>query len=143
MVETFRRDGADVDRDTRVMLVVGPPGAGKSTYVADHAADGDLIVDYDVIAQAFGVRESHSVHLSQAATVARNAVLDQLRRGRLDVATAWVVSANPAAETLFVYDEVVVVDPGRDEVLRRCRAAGRPSRWFPLVDDWYRKRGAG
>jgi len=32
-----------------VVLVCGPPCAGKTTYVAEHASRSDLIVDYDVI----------------------------------------------------------------------------------------------
>lgn len=35
-------------------VICGPPCSGKSTYVREHAEDGDLLVDYDVIAQAFG-----------------------------------------------------------------------------------------
>lgn len=124
---------------TWIVLVVGPPGAGKSTWVSERAAPADLVVDYDTIAQALGSQQTHD-HESDVAKVARGAVLTKLRRGELDVPRAWVVSANPEAERLFPHHEVVVVDPGREEVLRRCREAGRPERWVGLVEDWYRRR---
>lgn len=139
MMDVFARDGVDVSRPP-VVLVVGPPGAGKSTFVQDARGEGDVVVDYDLIAEAFGHRP-HTTSLFDAAEVARNAVLTALRKGTIDTPRAWVVSSNPLAETLFSYDEVVLIDPGRDEVLARCRKSGRPSAWFGLVDGWYRKRG--
>ena len=36
----------------RVVLVTGPPCAGKSTYARDHAAPGDLILDQDKLGPA-------------------------------------------------------------------------------------------
>ena len=125
---------------TRIVLVVGPPGAGKSTLVGDQAGSSDVVVDYDVIAEAFGTK-GHKAGKSSAATKARGAVLTALRRGELDAPRAWIVSANPDAESMFPHHEVVVVDPGEDEVLRRCREAGRPAKWQTLAADWYRKRG--
>lgn len=124
---------------TWIVLVVGPPGAGKSTWVRDRAAPSDLVVDYDLLAEALGSQVSHG-HESDVARIARGAVLNQLRRGELDAPRAWVVSANPEAELIFPHHEVVVIDPGRGEVLRRCEEAGRPDEWVGLVDDWYRRR---
>lgn len=127
----------------RLVLVVGPPGAGKSTLVRERAGPDDVVVDYDVIAEALGQRVSHSSVPSDAAKAARGAVLNKLRRGEIDAPRAWIVSANPVAESLFPFHEVVVVDPGRDVVLSRVEGAGRPAGWVGLVDDWYRRRVSG
>jgi len=126
--------------DTVVMLVVGPPGAGKSTYVREQASPRDVVVDYDRIAQALGSPVTHGHANHEAVMAARGAVLRRLRRGELDAPRAWIVSSNPAAEEMFPHHELVVIDPGEDEVLRRCDEAGRPSRWSGLVRDWYAKR---
>lgn len=127
--------------DTRIVLVVGPPGAGKSTLVAEQAGPRDVVVDYDLLAEALGSRQ-HGSGKSDAATKARGAVLTALRRGELDAPKAWIVSANPNAERMFPHHEVVQVDPGEDEALRRCRSAGRPVKWQGMVSDWYRNRGS-
>ena len=126
---------------THIVLVVGAPGAGKSTLVAEQAGPDDVVVDYDVIAEAFG-SQGHKAGKSSAATKARGAVLTALRRGEIDAPKAWIVSANPDAESMFPHHSVEVVDPGEDEVLRRCRSAGRPAKWQGMVADWYRKRGS-
>jgi hypothetical protein len=124
---------------TRIVLVVGPPGSGKSTLVSERAGPSDVVVDYDLLAEALGGGQ-HGSGKSEAATKARGAVLTALRRGELDAPRAWIVSANPKAESMFPHHEVEVVDPGRVEVLRRCREAGRPGEWAGLVDDWYSAR---
>lgn len=127
---------------TRVVLVVGPPGAGKSSHVAEHAGAQDLVIDYDVLAEALG-GNGHGAGNHEVTSAARNAVLRRLQRGEVDAPVAWIVSANPRAEEMFPHHEVVTVDPGRDEVLRRCDEAGRPGRWRRLVDDWYAARRVG
>jgi hypothetical protein len=127
---------------TRITLVMGPPGAGKTTYVEVHKHDGDLVVDYDRIAEALGseVSHDHGDEIHGAVMAARNAVLNSLRQGKTDARHAWIISANPNAEAVFPHHSTVVVDPGIDEVLARVHAAGRPDRWIDLVHDWYAQR---
>jgi len=141
MLDTFARDGMwdDVGGGTYVVLVVGPPGAGKSTWVEQHRRDGDVVIDYDRLAVATG-GTGHSDRVWEPARVARAALLDAVRKGRLGACRVWLVSANPAAEAVFPHNDVVLVDPGYDVVLERCREADRPSSWFGLVSDWYRRR---
>lgn len=144
-----RRAARQKDRDgwrrssARIVLVVGPVGAGKSTYVRERAGQRDVVVDYDSISQAFGAPLSRGVvQRHDVTSVARDAVLYRVRRGEVAADTVWLVSSNPDAESLFPFHEVVVVDPGRDEVLRRC-GGQRPASFLRLVDAWYaRRRGA-
>ena len=79
--------------------------------------------------------------LHQATMSARNALLKAVREGKTGVAQVWIISANPDAESIFPYHQVVVVDPGVEVVKARVREAGRPVSWFQLVDQWYRGRG--
>lgn len=151
MEQTFARDRADgIDigqfeqgwqqADTRVTLVCGPPGGGKSTYVQDNAGPSDVIVDYDRLVAAVHVGPSHRPHISEAAAAVRSVLLNRVRAGRFAAPQVWVVSANPNAELLFPHHHRVLCDPGRDVAVERCRAAGRPAAWLVAVDDWYRNR---
>lgn len=127
---------------TRITLVHGPPGAGKTTYVEQNAQPNDLIVDFDLLAEAMGSGRSHdhdSAH-SRAAGAARNAMLKQLQRGQTGAARAWIVSANARADTMFPHHTANLIDPGIDEVKRRAQAAGRPAKWLALIDAWYLER---
>lgn len=130
----------------RVVLVVGPPAAGKSTWVRANAAEGDTVVDFDAIAGELG---SPSPHDHPSGVVSR-AVKEQARResqvARMSRGTAYVIRAEPdpakrdaLAEQLRA-TEVQVVDPGEDVVMARLHA--RPARSRQAADDWYRHKNS-
>jgi hypothetical protein len=122
--------------------VIGPPGAGKSSMVQELAGLDDVVVDYDHLSQALGPSLPRGADARHDVTMAaRNAVLTKIRRGEVAAATIWIVSTNPRAESMFPHHEVELVDPGRDEVLRRAAKAGRPASFTAVVDDWYSARG--
>lgn len=126
---------------TNITLVIGPPGAGKSTYVQTHARPGDLIVDYDALAASLGGNpHSHGDQLHSVVNAARNSILRTLRKGQAGVDRAWIISANPEAETRFPWHQVVVIDPGQEQVRTQAEAAGRPPSFQRLIDDWYQRR---
>jgi AAA domain-containing protein len=81
----------------KVTLVCGPPCAGKTTWVADHAKPGDTVLDIDVLAKLCGSNREH-VHEGRHYRAAQ-AEFDQL----CDVvfastATAWVIRGAPEAD---------------------------------------------
>lgn len=117
---------------SRIALVTGPPLAGKSAYIREHAGPQDLVVDYDALAGALGTGNSDEVR------AARNAILRRIRRGETRAPRIWISSADPKAETIYPYHEVILVDPGREKVLER--AAGRPPIYRRLIEDWYAHR---
>ncbi len=130
---------------TRIVLVTGPPAAGKTTWVGDNKGPNDLVVDYDQLAGAIGgtsnpTHDAPNNPLHEPTLDARNAILRGLRQGKYNMGRAWIISANPKAEEMFPYHRVVVIDPGKDEVMRRLDAAGRPLRYRQLVADWYATR---
>jgi len=47
-------------KKAQVIIVTGAPGSGKTTYVREHMADGDLVWDWDEIMHAITNRPSHS-----------------------------------------------------------------------------------
>jgi len=137
------RDDQWMHAPTHITLVMGPPAAGKSTYVLEHARPGDLIVDYDAIATSLGASShAYGQALHPAVNAARNAILRQLRRGETGAARAWILSANPEAERRFPFHELVMVDPGIDRVLANARGAGRPRDYIDAIHKWYEARQA-
>lgn len=114
-----------------VTVVCGPPAAGKSTYVATHAAPGDLVIDLDEIVQDLTGTHGHQLEAApiDRALWERNrrlAALERAASGR-----AWfIVSAATQRERDFwaskLAARVVLLNPGERECIRR--ASGRTGR---------------
>ena len=124
----------------RVVLVMGPGCAGKSTYVLEHSGSDDAVIDFDWIAQSmFGSPDSHdhTEHVRAQTVQEWSRLLDLVRRGELDAPTIWITSANPRATELFPYHELVVLDPGEAVALERAEAEGRPPEWATFIAEWY------
>lgn len=128
-------------------VVTGPPCAGKTTYVREHRASGDVVVDLDAIAAAFGYPDAQiqwgATHLAvDAARMARAHVIAALLSGRLQ-ATAWVIDTDPPGSARAQYERAeattVRLDPGRSVCLER--AAARPQGTVAGIEAWYAKHG--
>lgn len=78
-----------------VMLVTGPPCGGKSTYVDEHAGEGDLIVCLDLLARAAGspFEHDHNPAHFDAARARWSELLDEVAAD--DDAHAWVIRCAP------------------------------------------------
>ena len=138
-------------------VVCGPPGAGKSTYVAKLASLTDAVVCLDTIIAATyrakaGMRPSASVTPSDIADAlrVRNDALGFLMRKEAErtVASAWLIASEPLAEHRLWWANVtgarvVVLATPADECKRRVRAdafAGdvRGDKAIGAIDDWWR-----
>jgi hypothetical protein len=127
-----------------VKVVIGPPAAGKTTYVTDHATAHDVVIDLDALARALmpiqlETTHVYPVHVRHVAIGARKAAIDRATRLRERV-TVWIIQALPTPDDLTNYRslgwQVITCDPGRDVVLERCRRL-RPDYIMPAVDRWY------
>ena len=85
---------------TRIVLVVG---ADASRYVAGHILPGDLVLDYNTLAESLG----------DAAKAAYDSVITRIRRGEVKAPTAYIISRNPEAKCIFPYHEIVGEEPAR------------------------------
>lgn len=136
----------------RLLVVTGPPCAGKSSHVDEHRAPGDLVVDLDRIAGALGHEGDHldwadpsGVH-QLVARIARAAVVKALLTGALHVpAAAWVIETSPQRWQLAAYRrrgaEFIHLDPGREVCHERATADSRPKSTHAEIDAWYDANG--
>ncbi|MFI0484876.1 AAA family ATPase [Actinomadura sp. 9N215] len=125
---------------TVLTIVTGPPCAGKTTHVRTHAKPGDIVVDYDQIAQALGSPDTHD-HPAPIAYVAKaarqtaiRAAIGCHRRG----STVWIIDTAPSPHRQHQYAKagakVITLTAPADELHRR--AQDRPEAWHALIDQW-------
>lgn len=131
---------APAPTEPETILVAGPPCAGKTSYVTDHATPGDLIVDFDQIIQALGSPDSHGhpEHLKPFVWDAVDAIVARLQSGRHETPRSWFIKCD-LDRTLAdrIGARIVVLETPADECKRRAETTGRPDRWGDLIDDWW------
>lgn len=82
-----------------VTIVCGPPASGKTHYVREHKADGDLVIDLDQIASTLGAPELHGWDRDTwlaPAMYMRNDMLGALSKYR-HYNRAWLIVSAPRA----------------------------------------------
>jgi predicted kinase len=110
-----------------VVLVTGPPCAGKTSYVRQHAQPGDLVLDRDALRGERQMRDG----LHRVA---------EMRDGQ-----AWVIRCLPdpaerAALAREIHaDEVLVLLPPREQLSIRARARPYAAGEFAAIDRWLRR----
>lgn len=129
-----------------LVVVIGPPCSGKSTWVLERAKANDVVIDADRIAVALAASNAnshgHTGSVDKAASVARNAViaemLDQHHYRRVNV---YIIHTCPSAGARSAYlhhdAEIVTLDPGRAVIEERVRET-RPEGSMHGVEKWYK-----
>lgn len=127
----------------RVVLVCGPPAAGKTTWVAERAAPGDRVVDLDAICRRLGSPDgfNHPEHVRAQARRVRTA--EETLVARMNAGTAWVIRTMPDPERRARHaaalgaTEVVVL--ATDAATAKARAVDddRPAWTAGVIDRWW------
>lgn len=134
-------------RQTQVTIVYGPPGAGKTSYVKEHARRGDLIIDFDALYAALSGLDWYDkpTALMPFVCEARDAVINRLHRNS-EVQHAWLITSEPkankrAALQVQLKAKLVFIETDPQECLRRITADPRrdAEHWQKIINDWYHK----
>lgn len=132
-----------------ITVVVGPPCSGKSTFVTEHATEGDVVVDFDKLAAAFGSSTAHDAPyaIRSVTHAAREAAIDRILDG-ID-SDAWIIHSSPTPDWMNRYEtaggHIETLDPGIDVCLTRASEDGRPQWTEDAINRWYasEKRAGG
>jgi hypothetical protein len=123
-------------------VITGPPCSGKTSYLRQHAQPGDIVIDFDVLAQALGSPDTHEHPdpIRYVTTVARRAAVDAAVRQHVTKgAVVWIVDSSPGERRTQLYEDAgaewVTLSVDRDELHRRAHAE-RPKRWHKIIDEW-------
>ena len=137
-----------VEFDTPVVVVCGPPGSGKSTYIADRRRWGEVVVDYDHILAALSGLPAHErpASVRPFADAARAAVLNVVRTA--EVPRVWIVATAATRALRDAYRQrfdatVVVLETDATACAARVASDGTrgPAEAKALreaVDRWWR-----
>ena len=127
----------------KIVPIMGPPCAGKTTTARELLEPGDVIVDLDALAHALGYPAEHIDHDEPphaAVTLAwraRASILKALTQER----------RHPAATALVIATDGIIglhsmrVDPGPDVCHQRADTDGRPASTHAQIDAWYTRHG--
>lgn len=123
------------------VIVYGPPCAGKTTWVRQHARRNDLVVDHDLIAQRLGSPSTHH-HPRELRAQAEHHVrrlLLEIEHGQHD--RWWVVRtlANPADRAPLaarLAGRAHLILPPRSVLYARADQRPRPRQTRYVIDQW-------
>lgn len=128
-------------------IVCGPPASGKTTYVEERRAAGDLVICLDTIRAELqpgwqpwsGIENKE---LTGRALRYRNHLLGALARPVSGREAWFIVSAPEEGQRQWWREQlggdVVLLDPGAEECAQRAIERGTP-RALGEIEDWYRR----
>lgn len=129
-----------------LIVVTGPPAAGKSSWIRAHARPEDIVIDLDLMALAMaGPGADHHDHhptLLRIVHRARFAALNEAYQ-HLDKVDVYLIHTQPSTKALAKYARlgarIVTVDPGEQIVMERIAQMRQPG-MQAVATRWYRNR---
>lgn len=127
------------------MLVCGPPAAGKTTWVAEHAQPGDRVVDLDEICRRHGSLSSHNHPAMVWERARRTRAAEETLVARMNSGTAWVIRTMPEPgrrdrhAAALDATEVVVLAADAATAKTRAEHDSRPAWTAAVIDRWWER----
>lgn len=135
--------------DRKVYIVYGSPLAGKSSFVKEHATEGDLIIDVDNIWECLSNCERYTKpnRLKSNVFQIRNSLLDMVRMRNGKWLNAWVIGGYPLIgerERLrkSLHAREIFIDTSKEECIQRLydNPNGRDiAEWESYINEWWEK----
>lgn len=127
-----------------LFIVTGPPTAGKTTWVREHAQTGDITIDYDAIAATLTPPGPQPfdppMHVVDVAQAARNAAI-HVALNKIWHCDIYIIDSRPSPSARQRYESLgaqfIDIDPGYETCTARARAQRAP-RIQQVVEAWYR-----
>jgi hypothetical protein len=125
-----------------LVVVAGPPGAGKSTYVAERAQPGDVVWDYDTVMAALSGQPLYERpgRLHELVMALRPIVIGQALQLHSRV---WVIASAPSVEERDEWRRsgahVVLLLAGIDELVERTSSRDQADEWALAIGRWWKR----
>lgn len=130
-----------------IRIIIGPPCSGKTTFVRDNAATGDVVLDWDKLADAVNATgekpEGEQPDAVRAfATYGRVVLARWAVKTYETEQTVWLIASGknqslPIEDYVAAGGRVTVLDPGKDVCVQRCEDDGRGEGTRAAIDAWY------
>ena len=126
-------------------VVTGPPCSGKSTYILNNMAHGDVMVDFDRIAQAISPNSpnyEYPDHIRELVRAMRLTAITHTLDTQTPNVRLWIIDTalNDHAEAIARYKRdgatVIELDPGMDVCIERAERE-RPAEIVSIIRRWY------
>ncbi|MBT9137263.1 MAG: hypothetical protein DDT34_02351 [Firmicutes bacterium] len=120
----------------RLVLVAGPPGAGKTTYVKEHKEPHDLVWDYDaVLASVSGGAWNFEINRLMMAMRAA-----YIKAAETYPHTCWLIASAPTrAEQDEISSNVVLLAVDAETCIARTAKREDGVKWTAIIRRWWEK----
>lgn len=111
----------------KIYVVYGAPASGKTRYVREHKADGDMVVDFDYLQQAISMngKKDRSVNLISTVLDIREYIYSLVEARKIDCKNIWIVACLPRKEERLalisrLHAEPIYIHATKEECMRHA-----------------------